>query len=334
MPSRPLLALVLAASALAACGDEPAAPPAVPAAAPGPSPADLPVIRTLWSFADPAASEARFRELLPRAKAAGDDAYLAELLTQLARSQGLQQRFDEADRTLDEAQALLTPSMARARVLLTLERGRVRNSSKRASPERNDEALPLFQAAYADALEAKLDGLAVDAAHMVAIAERGPKTLEWNLKALELAERSTDADARAWLGSLYNNIGWSYHADGQLKPALGMFERALAFRQERKDADGVRIATWCVARCLRSLGETSRALAMQQELEREFTRLGRTDGYVCEELAECLWLLDRKDEARPWFAKAHEVLAKDAWLQRDEAPRLARLARLAGGAAE
>jgi hypothetical protein len=76
------------------------------------------------------------------------------------------------------------------------------------------------------------------------------------------------------------------------------------------------------------------ALAIQQSLRSERERLDKPDGYVYEELGECLWAMGRKDDARPWFGKAHAVLAKDPWLQRDEAARLARLERLAGGAAE
>jgi tetratricopeptide (TPR) repeat protein len=318
---------VLPLALLAACGDEPAPPTAAPAA-PTP-PAGLPEIMKVWNWNDPAASERAFRDLLPKARASGDVAYLAELLTQVGRAQGLQLQFDAADRTLDEAQALLGPATARARVLVLLERGRVRTSSKR-----KDEARPHFREALAAAQDARLDGLAVDAAHMLAIAETGPAVLEWNLKALDLAERSSDPKARAWLGSLYNNIGWTYHGEGRFDLALPMFEKALAYHQQQKSGDGTRIAHWCVARCLRSLGRVGEALAIQQTLEAEWERLGKPDGYVFEELGECLWTLGRKDDARPHFAQAHAILSKDPWLQRDEAPRLARLARLASGAAE
>lgn len=330
-PSRPrlavLAALLLSGTLLAACGDD-AAPPTAAPAAPIP-PAGLPEIGKLWNFDDPAATERKFREVLPLARKAGDAAYLAELLTQIARTQALQLQFDAADRTLDEAEGLLTTSSVRARVLALLERGRVRTSSKR-----KDEAKPLFRQALDAAQQARLDGLAVDAAHMLAIAESGPAILEWNLKALELAERSSDPKARAWLGTLYNNIGWTYHGDGKFDLALPLFEKALAFHLEKKSGDGARVAHWCVARCLRSLGRVGEALAIQQSLRSEWEGLGKPDGYVYEELGECLWIMGRKDDARPWFGKAHALLAKDAWLQRDEAPRLARMERLAKGAAE
>ena len=44
--------------------------------------------------------------------------------------------------------------------------------------------------------------------------------LTWNLKALELAESSPDERAQRWRASLYNNIGWSYHDQGEYDKAL------------------------------------------------------------------------------------------------------------------
>jgi len=38
-----------------------------------------------------------------------------------------------------------------------------------------------------------------------------------------------------------------------------------------------------------------------------------------------LLLLNRAEEARPYFAKAHEVLLQDEWLRDKEPERLARL---------
>src|SRR5688572_31215152 len=86
---------------------------------------DLPAFDTFWNFGDPAGTEAKFREVLPQARASGDAGYLAELLTQIARTQGLQQKYVEADATLDEADRLINPDMKAARVRSLLERGRV-----------------------------------------------------------------------------------------------------------------------------------------------------------------------------------------------------------------
>jgi tetratricopeptide (TPR) repeat protein len=281
---------------------------------------DLPDFDRLWDYDHPGETERRFRELLPQATASGNTAYLAELLTQIARTLGLQQNFNEAHRVLDQVDAMLADGQARPRIRYLLERGRALNSS--GSP---DQARPLFVEAWEQAQQAGEDALAVDAAHMVAIVEKGQAALDWNLKALHLAETSSQARARKWLGSLYNNIGWTYHDMGQYGVALDVFQKALRQRETDGDAAAIRIARWCVARTLRSLGRVDEALDMQQALLEEATAAGEKPGYTYEELGECLLLLGRQAEAGPYFALAYEVLSQDPWLARDEPERLNRL---------
>lgn len=62
---------------------------------------ELPDIDSLWDYQDPGITETRFRELLGSARASQDTSYYAQLVTQIARTQGLQHRFDEAHATLD-----------------------------------------------------------------------------------------------------------------------------------------------------------------------------------------------------------------------------------------
>jgi tetratricopeptide (TPR) repeat protein len=132
------------------------------------SPTPRPDFDAWWDYEHPDATEARFREILPAALQLGDRDYLAQLLTQIARCQGLQMKFDEAGRTLDEAEALVARGMPVARTRLLLERGRLYNSSKR-----REEAKPLFRQAWETAAAAGADAYAVDAAHMLGIVETG-----------------------------------------------------------------------------------------------------------------------------------------------------------------
>lgn len=210
--------------------------------------ANLPDFDVLWNYDAPAETETKFRELLPVAKRSGNQAYCIELLTQIARTQGLQRNFAEAHRTLDQVEPLLTDDMKRARVRYLLERGRAFNSWGKPR-----EAEPLFQAAWELARRAGEDALAIDAAHMVAIAARSEpeRALEWNLKALKLAEESPHPTARKWLGSLYNNIGWTYHDTKAFDKALEIFQKALKWREEVGKVPEIRIARWCMARTLR-----------------------------------------------------------------------------------
>jgi tetratricopeptide (TPR) repeat protein len=213
-------------------------------------------IDVLWDFEDAAASERRFTDLQ------------AEVLTQRARSLGLQKRLADADALLDEADALADSVRTRTRILL--ERGRVRNSSGDKAG-----AKPLFEKA-ADLADD--EALRIDALHMLGIIDAP----SWTEKALELAERSKDDKARKWRASLLNNLAWSRHDAGAHTEALAMFERALELRKTEGTPFQVHVARWSVARCLRSLGRNAEALAIQDELAKSMP----DDKYVHEEIAE------------------------------------------------
>jgi len=279
-----------------------------------------------WNFGQPDSTEAIFRTYLPAARVGGDVDYLAQLLTQIARTQGLQRQFAAAHATLDEVEPMLGDSLAVARVRYLLERGRTFNSSKHP-----DKARPLFLDAWERSRAIGADFYAVDAAHMIAIVEPPDSALAWNQRALAVAEASSSSRAKKWLGSLYNNLGWTYHDQGDYQAALDMFEKALAFRVTQNQPAETRVARWCVARTRRSLGEVETALAMQEELKAEFDTIGEEDGFVYEELGECLLALGRKEEAAPHFARAYEILSKDPWLAESEPARIARLKELGAG---
>jgi tetratricopeptide (TPR) repeat protein len=285
-----------------------------PSGAPDPA---LPSIRETWDFGDPASSEVRFRELAVRADAAGDASYALEARTQVARALGLQRRFDEGHAELDAAGPADTGA---AGVRVLLERGRLINSSGDPAGAR-----PSFEAAWELARAVQNDDLAVDAAHMVAIVTTGAERRAWNERAIDLAEGSRDPDARRWRASLLNNQGWDAYDDGDYERALALFERALEARLEMGAGEkSVRTARWCVAKGLRAVGRVEEALTAQRELAAG----DDDDGYVSEELGECLLALGRPDEARPHFAAAYRLLAADDWFADAQPDRLARLAKL------
>ena len=269
-----------------------------------------------WDYGDPAGTAAKFRTRLE--SATEDLYYRLELLTQLARTQGLQRRFAEAHAILDDVEAQLTADMPVARVRFHLERGRTLNSSgdKQAASAH-------FLAAWEEAQAAKADFFAVDAAHMMAIVADSADQIHWNEAAMAYAEASEMPRARNWLGSLYNNLGWTYHDLADFERAHELFQKALSFNVEKGREDRIRIAKWCVARCLRSMRRYDEALALQRELEP-----ADETGYVAEEIAELLLIAGEDEAARPYFARAHALLSQDDWLKAEEAERLARLERL------
>ena len=281
---------------------------------------DLPDFDALWDYDHPDQTEARFREILLQFPE-HEPAFL-ELLTQIGRAQGLQKKFIPAHRTLDQVERRLEKSPSRPRVRYLLERGRVFNSSGKPKVAR-----PFFQQAFDLARELNEDFYAVDALHMLGIVAPPEQSLALNLKAIHLAETSPDEKARDWLGSLYNNTGWSYHDMGDYASALEIFRKAEAWRRSKGKAKEIRIAAWCVGRTLRSLGQTEAALSIQMTLREELESAGESDGYVFEEIAECMIALNRQDDSRPYFLQAYEYLTHDL---QQEPDRLARLKDLGG----
>jgi tetratricopeptide (TPR) repeat protein len=286
-----------------------------------------PDIRGVWDFNDPAASRDRFEKLLGKFDGAGDVSFRLELKTQVARAYALEGDFASAHAVLDEVEQTLEGAPPVVRIRYLLERGRAFNSSGKP-----DTARALFLEAWELGKEVGEHGLAVDAAHMMAIVEKGPSSLEWNERAIAYAEETQDPKAMDWLGSLYNNTGWSHHDLGNYERALELWRKALDWQHEHNPgSDRERIARYMVGRGLRSLDRCDEALEVQRALLADIEAGGHTqDGYVFEEIGECLLALGRGDEAAPWFGRAWEALSKDDWLAKNEPERLARMKQLAG----
>ncbi len=280
-------------------------------------------IDSLWNYNDPSSSEIKFKNYIPKAEESADKDYLCQLLTQIARSQGLQMKFDEAHKTLDEVLELLDETTPIARIRYMLERGRTFNSSKVV-----ENAKTFFKEAYKLAKASKEDYYAVDAAHMMLIAEKGEESLQWNEIAIKDADESSVVRAKNWLGPLLNNTGWTYHDMGSYEKALELFEKCRQWHKERNTGLGYFIARWTVARVHRSLKDYDKALALQYNLQEEMEENHKPDGFVYEEIGENLLALNRNDEAKPFFKTAYDLLHKDIWLAENEKERLERLKNL------
>ena len=248
-------------------------------------------ILEMWDFADPVRSEQRLRDAL-----AGADAdWQLELQTQIARTYSLRGRFAEAHRLLDEIEPRLAGARATPRLRYLLERGRTFNSAGDKAAAR-----PLFLKAWELGQAAGEEDLAIDAAHMVAIVEGGEPALDWNRRALALAQSAHDPAARRWTASLLNNMGVELNALGRHLEALAILEQALAAYRERGEARTIRIARWMVAHTHRLLGRHAEALEVQLALERELAAAGETDPYVLEEIAALYEALGEPQKARAY----------------------------------
>ncbi len=289
---------------------------------------EITALMKLWDFYEPAETEQKFVALIDEAKQSDNTEYLPALLSQIARTYSLRREFDSSHERLDEAESHLDNSMFTARTLVLLERGRAYNSDGK-----KDKALPLFRDAFYVADAAGLEDLSVDAAHMIAIAETGEKMKRWNLIAMAIAETSEDPNASRWLGSLYNNQGWTYFDEGDYNAALNLFEKGVKFRKDRGQTREWQIARWTVARTYRAQNRLDDAYKIQVKLLDEVGDDTMQLGYIHEELGELLLLND--DPAHTsHFAKAYEILSEDAWLQKNELDRLVRLKDLGSAARE
>jgi tetratricopeptide (TPR) repeat protein len=169
----------------------------------------------LWDFGDPAGSEQRFAA--EEASASHTDSERAELVTQRARTLGLQQRFEDGHALLD---SLCDPADAALITRMALERGRLLNSGGRQA-----EAVPQFDVAARSAESGGLLFLQIDALHMLAIADT-TRSSEWAARAIDLALTAPDDRTKRWLISLSNNLGWSHFDAGRLDEALAAFQQA------------------------------------------------------------------------------------------------------------
>jgi len=258
----------------------------------------------LWNFSDPAASEQRFRAAL--ASARGDDVLI--LQTQIARTYGLRGNFARAREILDGIEPALHSAGAEVRVRHALELGRSWASATHPDASQTPDAKARARAAYQRAFElaqaAQLDGLAIDALHMLAFVDTAPADqLKWGQQALAIVETSPQPAAKAWEASLRNNVGLALHQLGRFDEALAQFQRALVLRERGTDAEATRIAHWMVAWTLRVLGRADDALAIQLQLERECDAARAPDRYVYDELELLYRARGDADRARSYADK-------------------------------
>ena len=239
----------------------------------------------LWDFDQPHVSELRFQAAL--AGAHGDDALI--LQTQIARTHGLRKDFAQAQRVLRSIASDVPSAGAEVRIRHALELGRTYASSMHPPELQNAQsrafARESFDSALATARDAGLDGLAIDAIHMLAFVDTAPMDqLKWAQQALAVVEASSQADAKRWEASIRNNLGYALHQLDRFDQALVQFQQALALREQGTSAGPIRVARWMVAWTLRALGRTDEALTIQLQLQRDCAAAQAPDQYVFEEL--------------------------------------------------
>lgn len=219
---------------------------------------------TLWADYDAEVAEARIRDALREAA----DTVADELTTQLARSCGLQERFQQAHALLDTIDN--GDPIVQQRIVL--ERGRLHNSAGDAFTAR-----PLFQ----QAVELNADPyLTVDALHMLAIVNPS-NARYWHNWGMRLATESDDPRVQRWEGSLRNNWAWTLVDNYLPEEALAEFFAAEEWFFDHGTPHQVHMSRWCIAHLLRRVGRPDDARAILLDLKEN----DEPDQFVDEELA-------------------------------------------------
>lgn len=239
----------------------------------------------LWDFSRPDISEQRFRAALKGASS--DDALI--LQTQIARTYGLRKDFKTAREILQSIEPQIATAGAEAKTRYYLELGRTyasaAHTAEQQTPQARESARAAYQRALDEARAGQLDGLAIDAIHMMAFIDAAPADqLKWGQQALAIVEASSQTAAKRWEASIRNNIGYSLHQLGRYDEALQQFQLALVLRERGTDAEATRAAHWMIAWTLRALGRNDEALQIQLRLDREAEAAGQPDPFVLEEL--------------------------------------------------
>ncbi len=280
-----------------------------------------------WKYQDPGATHRELDKLLEDTSVE-QKLTRAEILTQMARARGLQQRFEEGEKYLMRALKLIGGNdKSRAYMRYLLEYGRLRLSAKDVNAARIS-----FLTVWDKARQYNYPSLAVDAAHMMAIVEEPEKQLGWSEKAIEYIENSESNKVSGWLGPLYNNTGWSYHDLGQYDKAMELFKKSYDFRKARNDTMSILVAEWTIARGMRSLNQIEEAKKIQLKLENEFLEFtGKPYGYVYEELMEIALIEKDNEKVKEYAQKAYDIMSKDKYTLTYERNKLDRFKELAEG---
>ncbi len=104
--------------------------------------------------------------------------------------------------------------------------GGVLNSSGHAAM-----AVPLFEQAAELGDHLGEEFLAVDALHMLAIADHAHAEA-WTRSALEYASTAHDPHTRRWMAPLHTSLGWTLHGAGRFTEAIVEFQLAEQWAQQ------------------------------------------------------------------------------------------------------
>ncbi|MCA8914819.1 MAG: hypothetical protein KDB90_05365 [Planctomycetes bacterium] len=150
---------------------------------------------------------------------------VAEAYAQIARTYGIQGKYEEGRLWLAKAASAADSREPRTWSRYLGVRGRFEWQDEKD----NEKAKATFIEMYDYCKEHKLFSRELDAAHMVAIVGTPEEQVEWALKAIEAAEKGGET---GWLGPLWNNLGWTYEERGEYDKMLDALIQARKYHYE------------------------------------------------------------------------------------------------------
>lgn len=209
-------------------------------------------------------ARAAYEQVAERAREVGAADVEALACARVARVFSIRRDPEGGAAWLARAEALADESMPEAWARTTIVRGIYLREDGRG-----DEATALFVSCYDYAMAHGLHGDAVDAAHHVAIAADAATREQWAKKGIAAAEAAGES---AWLGPLWNNLGWDYIDQGRDAEALDALRRAqTAFHAQGGHPTSALISDYSVGFALRRNGELAQARSVQDAVHRAAT---------------------------------------------------------------
>jgi tetratricopeptide (TPR) repeat protein len=213
---------------------------------------------------DYAAAKDIYARAADEAAAAGDSALEAEAAAQTARMHSQLRDPEGGAEWLARAERLASPEMPEAWGRLLVVRGVYAREAGRSA-----EAVALFEECYDYCMQRDLYGRAVDAAHHVAIAGDRQTRETWAKKGIAAAEAAGES---AWLGPLWNNLGWDYIDEGRYPEALHALREAQKAHHVGGHPISALISDYAVGFALRMNGEYALARGIQEGVHKTALR--------------------------------------------------------------
>lgn len=258
-------------------------------------------------------ARAKYEEAVKEAADVPDNSLLAEAYAQIARTYGIEGKFEDGRPWLARAKAVASPDepMGWSRYL------GVRGRFEWQDEKDNEKAKRTFIEMYEYCKQAELFSRELDAAHMVAIVGTPDEKVEWSLNAIAAAEKGGEKN---WLGPLWNNLGWTYEERGEYDKMLEALLNARKYHYEAGNEHTQLVADFGVARAYwrnadltesRKCLDDARNRALQRhEADPEDTEKGEWVGWGHVYLGDLLVSEDKPAEALQHFKLGRPYLIK------------------------